>query len=151
MLFNFVRNGFHETDERTISVKSQNRRQLMKNLKIFLLFGLLLIVTYITIVNNNKITDLENAKIPSFATEIKILKNVQRQQEKQAQLSATINQLSFVLQSTELTNKELFDFIKDTVKKYNELQLRLQKASIFIDGLLEENEALRKQLDGKTT
>ena len=115
----------------------------MKNLSF--LFCLVLFIAFGVYVDN-RIIDLESKKIPSFTTEIKTLKNVQRRQEERTEQLATIQQLSFILHSTELSNKELANFLGDAIEENNLLKFDLQRASDFINGLLRENEALKTQL-----
>ncbi len=115
----------------------------------YICLGIVLIcIVWIIIINNSKIVVLEKN---SFATEIEALENVQKQQNEQIQLSTTIQQLSSILQSTELSNKELADALGEIVIENGLLKIDLRRLNILISGLLRENAILKEQLKNKST
>ncbi len=128
--------------------------KILSYLSIVCLFGGIIVCTIYGYNCNSRINDLENEKefvVTEIATEIEALENVQKQQNEQIQLSTTIQQLSSILQSTELGNKELADALGEIVIENGLLKIDLRRLNILISGLLRENAILKRQLKNKST
>jgi len=92
-----------------------------------------------------KVIELQT-KVDTFDAEIKGLTNMQKNQMEFSTLQATINQLTFCLQATQIENEELSSTLRNAYQEVNLLRMNIQQMGMFIGQLLEDNSVLKEKI-----